>query len=251
MSLEIRQLPEYIFKTTYTTNQAVLYYGANNGVEFRKYLEIPILGPDEFEVPVLAFPKFIQAVKRDADIGKEAIVAELYSYNKELRYTTVNRYMRDVLVDYFNDNYLLKCIVKDKDVIHNYYGTHGAVFLEDFTPVMMCSWVLWRRLIEEENRTQYIYEPQYPIVRIDPSIYLNQADSMEKFIIRKFIPACLEHDVKTDINCGRFRNQVYKYPSIRIEKSPFRIRQHEEPDINTTNESLRQIVINHPEEIIQ
>lgn len=256
MSLELNDLPRAVFRTTHISNLARRWYGRNIEVAGAiKYMEVPITG-DEFEIPVVAFMTFMEMVQNNKDLDHEAIVLSLYSREEPLRYTTVDRYMRDVLVDDFKRNRLLKCTAKGKDCVKTYYATHGAVFTEDFTPVFMCSWMMKKcyRTLEDGN-LEIHYKFLYPIIRIDPGIYLSQQGTMEKFLIKKFTTLALTDQVCTPqrylpdrIIPGLSDRYI---PSLRVEGSPFHIREACEPDINTTNEKLRQTVLEHVEEVMQ
>lgn len=259
MSLELNQLPRYVYQATYTTSQAVGYYGSNNTPGVRKYLEIPI-DQEEFEVPIFAMQIFKDIVKQNLDTQTQAIAVELYSRERDLRYVSVERYMRDVLVDEFARNRLLKCYAKTKEGTVKYYGTHGAVFNEEFTPVAMCSWQL-RRINcfnDESGETEIRYAFVRPIFRIDPLLYTNQQDTMEKFLAKKFINLLLSDTVLTPhrdnllqriILTGSYIDNMN--PSIYIERNPFNITTISEPTIDTTNEELREAALEHIDEVIQ
>lgn len=267
MSLELNDLPRAVFRTTHISNLARGWYRAGEIAGAIKYMEVPITG-DEFEIPVVAFMTFMEMVQNNKDLDHDAIVLNLYSTEDSLRYTTVDRYMRDVLVDDFKRNRLLKCTAKGKDCVKTYYATHGAVFTEDFTPVFMCSWMMKREDVVQPYRNEdgmpdmhhvTMYKFLYPIIRIDPGIYLSQQDTMEKFLIKKFTTLALTDQVCTPqrylpdrIKVSGTSDSSDRYiPSLRVEGSPFHIREACEPDINTTNEKLRQTVLEHVEEVMQ
>ena len=266
MSLELNQLPRYVFQAAYTTNKAIGYYGSNNTPGARKYLEIPI-NKDVFEVPIFAMLTFIDLVKNNLDNTTQAIAAQLYSRERDLRYVSVDRYMRDVLVDDFQRNRLLKCYAKSKEGNVKYYGTHGAVFNEEFIPVAMCSWLIERVVVEESDKDELgmnnIYRREkyrfvHPIFRIDPHIYVSQQDTMEKFLAKKFVALLLSEGVLTPhrdnlpqkiLLTGSYSDNMS--PSIYIENNPFSVTTISEPTIDTTNEELREAALEHIDEVIQ
>lgn len=260
MSVTLSTLPDSIFQSTNLCNRAVGYASSSYKITgLKKYIEIPI-DQDEFEVPIFAMTKFIELVKNNLDTDFQVMAAELYSRNAPLRYVSVERYMRDVLLDIFSKNGLLKCPAKSKDGTVTYYATHGAVFNSFLEPVAMCSWQFKRYLCEDTTvkNTRPTYSFVRPIFRIDPSVYMSQNDAMEKFLIKRFSTALLSlckvsTPLRKELPARIVTISEYKdliAPSVRIEKIPFNINPISEPTIDTTNEELRRTALNYVEEIV-
>lgn len=257
MSVQLADLPRYVFSTSHITNRATSYHynDSRRFEDHRKFMEIP-LNNVVFEVPVIAFQSFLHLVRHGLDNTSSEIVVELFSEEDDLRYVSVDRYMRDVLVDDYSCNHLLKCMAKNGQNQVKYYGTHGAVFDSQFNPVMMCSWLMEKTVaLDSDAGITYKYKFLCPIVRIDPYVYLSQKDSMEKFIVRKFANQCIDNlrtpNVGILVHEFTNGNGSLLHLSLRIEPNPFPITILSAPDINTTNEELRQVALEHINDIIQ
>ena len=260
MSFELSDLPRHVFGSTYSYTRAVNYWDYSPS-SARKYIEIPI-NKKTFEVPMLAMFDFIDLVENNNDKDIQALAVELYSQSHKLRYVSVDRYMRDVLVDSFKEHRLLICIAKYKDTIVKYYGTHGAVFNDALSPIAMCSWLMETvPCLPQEGSNSPFWKYRFirPILRISPSTYINPQDSMEKYIVKKFINACLTTTVylPKDTEGSRFLPTredsnvvVPMVPVIHIEENPFNIVSVNEPTIDTTNEELRETALQHINEIV-
>lgn len=228
-----------------------------------RYMEIPIC-QEVFEIPIFAFEAFLKAVKEGKDTQSNAIAVMLNTIGKEPRYKTLDRYMRDVLLEGYRDSRLVKLEVKQGNDNLMYYGTMGAVFDKDFKPLAICSYQVKREVDvvtnpdeQEESITKYKF--LNPILRVDPYAYLYKTTSMERFIVNKMINTCLEDgafmpmDYDVDRHFVIPRDQAIKnYPvKIEIDECPFLIHQTDSPSISTNNQKLLQLAIDHIEELIQ
>ena len=222
------------------------------------YIEIPIK-EDVFEVPIFALDAFVKAVGQNRDIGTEAIVAALNTLDRTSDYKSVERCMKDILVEDFLNSRLVKINVKDGEDTVLYYGTQGAVFKADFTPIMVASWQ-FERYIEtiissgEGEIAEVKYKFLKGILRVDPGVYVNKADPMEKFIVNKIINTCLTNIIRTPPagHLGTHFSVTAAVPfQVEIGYNPFIIHDADTPSISTTNEQLLQAVLDHTEEVMQ
>lgn len=246
MSTEINnQLLRHIFENN--LHSYGLYHSQFNPPIKHKFLEIP-LTDTTFEVPVLVLNTFFKIVEDGLD--KNSIVVDLYYNGMEPRYKSVGRYMKEVLLQPISPYKLIKCSAKGKDRVYTYYGTGGAVFYEDFTPAMMCSWMLEKVFIQNTIKYNFLY----PIYRINPNTFINQKDEMEKFLAKKLLNPCLTSSLYAPTiriqQIDTYENVNNFIPSVRIENSPFKIKSVTEPTIDTSNEELRQVALRNVEEIV-
>lgn len=227
-----------------------------------KYLEIPI-NEDVFEVPLFAFLSFVNAVKDNKDTSTNAIVTVLKCINYTSGYKTVDRCMRDVLYENYRNSKLVVVEAKKGDDTIRYYGTHGAVFNDDFQPIAMCSWQIeryWNDIKEIDGKVKgkvARYKFLKPILRISPYVYLEKDDTMERYLVNKLMTACLENGVNyppSGYTGDRFDTPSWQecaHIKIEIDYTPFVVRETLAPSISTSNKQLLQLAIDHIEEVLQ
>ena len=254
MARDLEQAIESAFRgmNTYTRGCQYWYGDRPIPVSTKKYMEIPI-EEDIFELPVFALSDFNELTRDNKDLSTEAITAMLFSLNKEPRYKSLDRYMRDIILEQFTHSRLVKCEVKQGTETILYYGTHGAVFDKYFKPMMMCLWQMKRKWINEETRKYHFIKP---ILRIDPECYIRQWDPMQRWIAKKAASAALSETIyrpyRRDLT-DAFEETPYDSQAeltVEIGKSPFKIRTADIPSISTTNESLLQLAIDHIDEVV-
>ena len=242
---------ETIFSTLRSWHRANPYYGPgtpiNNTV---KYMEIPI--SHTFEVPMFLLKGFSDAVGRKLDIGKDCIAVRIMTKEHESRYSSLERIMQDILLEPYNGSWLVKVSVKAGNAIDKYYCTHGAIFNENFSPLMLCSWQLTRGWLTPNDPKYWFTKP---VIWIHPSVYTNRATKMNKFIADKVVTHLLQtgitHPRLCDVGGSFMRTSSDCLPKVVIDEFPFVLRDAEVPSISTTNEQLLQLALDHVEEVIQ
>ena len=208
-----------------------------------KYLEIPI--GDTFELPVFALDAFSKNIEKHPDM--DMLVAPLYSMGTKPNYVTLNRYMKDVLIE-CNDTHLIELGIPG-DPPFKYYGTHGAVFDENLKPVMICSWQILRKPSTSEERL-YDYFFERPLIRISPDCFQAQSNPMERFIAKKFPMEILSiRRVNPQIPESPIRYSGSYNIKIEIDVSPFILKQVKYPSVSVTDNDLLQIARDYIEEI--
>ena len=214
-----------------------------------KFLEVPINTPT-FELPIFMMDAFTKMMVDRTYNDVEAMVCKLYTTRLIPSYVTLNRYMQDIINASYKDNSLVLLPVKQGNETKYYFGTKGAIFNEDFLPLMVCSWIVERTEEDnEESDRPTKFNLIKPIVRIDPSCYLTQNNQMEKFIVKKVPEAILNHRI---IHVGSFAfNVCSRQPKIEIDNSPFNIRVTSAPTLSTNNEDLLRIAKEHMDEFLQ
>lgn len=226
------------------------YYGRHaydNPTTVKKYMEIPI-GSDVFELPLLAFEDF----KSMHMNGKESdmIVASLYSCGQTSNYKSLDNIMKDVLSTHFNKHL---CKVQISNSPNTYYATFGAVFDENFTPLMMLSWIMERKA-NAEGVVKYHYKN--PLLRLNPYPCLNKEDALQKFICGRMMTTTLGTIVyiPSPYGCRDFIESdaylSFNHVKIEIDECPFVIRGTDTPSISVTNEGLLQLAADHIDEIV-
>lgn len=229
-----------------------------------RYMEIPIV-QDVFEVPLFAFNTFVYAVGQNIDSQAAAIVVSLDTMENTPSYVTVDRFMRDVLLERYSTSRLVLLEVKQGNDTLTYYGTQGAVFDRDFNPLMICSYQLERVWTVEANAGEpdkevVRYKFLQPILRINPNTFLYKESSMERFLVNKLMTNCLENKFNLpyayNLASGRFispsnYDDVLMPVKVEICDCPFQIHETETPSISTTNQQLIQTAIDYLDELIQ
>lgn len=228
-----------------------------------RYMEIPV-SEDVFEIPIFAFKSFVDSVKEGTD--SQAIAVMLNTEGRVPKYKSVDRYMRDVLLEGYKNSRLVKLEVKQGNDTIIYYGTQGAVFDKNFKPLAICSYQLEREKGEvvvinsgEQDQAITRYKFLRPILRVDPYAYLWKVSPMERFIVNKLMNTCLDegaflpmaYDVNEHFDIPS-NQDTKKYPvKIEIDECPFLVHQTATPSISTDNRQLLQLAIDHIDELIQ
>jgi len=220
----------------------------NTPITVKKYMEIPI-GSDVFELPLLAFDGFkeMHQNRKEGDM----IAASLYSCGLSSTYKSLDSIMKNVLSTPFNKHL---CKVQIPNSTNTYYATFGAVFDENFTPLMMLSWIM-ERGVSEEGVIKYRYKK--PLLRLNPYPCLNKEDALQKFICGRWMTAALGETIYAPsfYNCSSFLEQSgnlrFNHVKVEIDECPFVIRSTDVPSISVTNENLLQLAADHIDEILQ
>lgn len=221
-----------------------------NREEGIKYMVIPI-SEKPMEIPTFVLSQF----ETDFRLihGRDALIVTLKHLGKNTNYKTLDASLRDSLTSTYTNDYLIK-LPNVKDTTRKYYVTCGAIFDENFKPIMMQSWEAKKAL--SDKATAY-YDFLRPILRISPEVFINKSNSIERYIINKIVPTALSlnfigapaahgHDLFMGDNLGkRFKAKVV------IDKIPFEIKSVNVPSISTTNEELLNIALDNIDELIE
>lgn len=257
-----RTLEETISRLYEGDSRSLCWWSSGHGLSNPnvRYMDIPI-NQEVFEIPLLALDTFVNVIKNHTDDTTSFIAVSLNTVGREPRYKTVDRFMRDVLLEGYKGSRLIKLEVKQDSDTVLYYGTQGAVFDKEFNPIMICSYQIQRleRTVEvnagEPDRIEYQYKLLRPILRVDPQVYLRKGNPLEKFIANKMVNGCLEDTFNLPPDhmlCRNFIRNDEKLPvKVIIDTCPFRPHQADTPSISTTNQKLLQVAIDHIDELIQ
>jgi hypothetical protein len=224
-----------------------------SSITARKYMEIPINTDDfEFELPLLAFDDFIKMHqnRKEGDV----LVASLYSCGLSSTYKSLDSIMKDVLSTSF-DKHL--CTIQITGSPNIYYATFGAVFDENFTPLMMLSWVMEKRT-NSEGIIKYHYKR--PLLRLNPHPCINKGDALQRFLASRMLTTTLSTTayIPYFYNCDGFieQHRVFSirdgyHIKVEIDECPFTIKGIDTPSISITNEDLLQLAADHIDEVLQ
>lgn len=211
------------------------------------YMEIPING-QAFEVPLFAMSSFNRIL--EGGVSADVITVYIKTIGNVPRYKSVDRYMRDILVNRYSSKLIVLKVAQGNETI-TYYGTAGAVFDEHFSPIMLCTWKIEKIF---HDGLGYRFKFIRPILYIEPSIFLTKKDPMEKYIVNKIFPECLKlelSDYRT-FNCINFPEESNGLTvKVEVDKMPFNTRKVSVPSISTTNQQLLQAALDHIDELIQ
>jgi hypothetical protein len=223
-----------------------------------KYMEIPISG-NTILMPIFAFNTFYHLVKEERDGDIDSIVVKLDTTGKIPRYKSLDRNMKDVLLEGYPGTRLVKVKVKDsEDTEITYYATGGAIFDMDLNPLMICYY-----LIRKDNRSTVnsgepdtavtTYKVVKPVLWVDYRPVIAKSDPMEKFIANKMVNTCLEgnYNLGPHYMNRRFLRAIDRKVRVEIDRCPFNIFVTDTPSISTTNQQLIQVAKDHIEELTQ
>lgn len=151
----------------------------------RKFLVVDTsLDNGEFEIPVIARVPALRVMKRESGErrGTNRTVIPLYNT------ATVRKRSADLIFQYivrlgsFNKR-LIKIITSKGQT---YYGGYGILLDADWNPLMLAT--LLARRISDLNSPSMELCFYKAVLHVSPKVFLNQADLMEKSIIKKVIP---------------------------------------------------------------
>lgn len=233
-------------------------YSLNRGISFTSkssYMLIPVTG-DNIEIPTMAMYSLYKVADKITNKKPiDTIVINLENTGGFTTYKSVDACFRDAFrVSYQNAR--LRKLITVGNPEKTYYGTYGAIFDENFKPVVMLSWEL-KKIYRDDEQDSFKYKFIRPILRVAPEVFINKSNTVERFIINKLIPTTLSlTHIYPPINPG---NRIFDSGSIGydrkakilIEDCPFVIKETDVPSISTTNEELLGTALNYIDEIIE
>lgn len=201
------------------------------------YLEVPVKEAS-FELPcfVAASVSSIPFYR----IGVDTIVVSLDTRNLVPEYSSLMAYMKEVLLNDFGIDRLIRITTEQQGSPKSYYATYGAIFDDAFHPLLMCS----RQMqIADRNGEPYLIKRK-PIIRVSADCFMMKSNPIERFIAGKFLQTALE--------CRSRCVYIPDIPSLSIEIGdfPFRLKSTSTPSISTSNEELLQVAKNNINEVM-
>lgn len=231
-------------------------YSISRSISFTdksSYMLIPVTG-DNIEIPTMAM--YSLPTLENKILQKEPIDALVVNLNNNGGYSTfksVSASIRDAFTVLYKNAHLRK-LVTVGDPEKTYYGTYGAIFDENFKPIVMLSWEL-KKIYRDDEQDPFRYKFISPILRVAPEVFINKSNTVERFIINQILPTALSI---TYLSSPIFhRSMIYESNSgnckvkVLIEKIPFIIKETDVPSISTTNEELLGTALNYIDEIVE
>nr|DAE12440.1 MAG TPA: hypothetical protein [CrAss-like virus sp. ctjK323] len=238
---------ECVAANTYSISRSISFTDKSS------YMLIPVTG-DNIEIPTMAM--FSLPTLENKILQKEPIDALAVNLNNNGGYSpfkSVSASIRDAFTVLYKNAHLRK-LVTVGDPEKTYYGTYGAIFDENFKPIVMLSWEL-KKIYRDNEQDPFRYKFIRPILRVAPEVFINKSNTVERFIINQIIPTALSI---TYLSSPIFhRSMIYESNSgnckvkVLIEKIPFIIKETDVPSISTTNEELLDTALNYIDEIIE
>lgn len=233
-------------------------YSISRSISFTdksSYMLIPVTG-DNIEIPTMAM--YSLPTLENKILQKEPIDALVVNLNNSGGYSSfksVSASIRDAFTVLYKNAHLRK-LVTVGDPEKTYYGTYGAVFDENFKPIVMLSWEL-KKIYRDDEQDPFRYKFIRPILRVAPEVFINKSNTVERFIINRIIPTALSINYLSSPSC--YKSKIYESNStncntkvkVLIEKIPFIIKEADVPSISTTNEELLSTALNYIDEIVE
>lgn len=217
------------------------------------YLIVPCAG-DKKEIPVFILEQYLEhLVGKTIDDEPDYISVALECQDYRSSYSTFNYIIRDTLSDCYVKHKLVPLQGKDGDTVHNYWGTKVTLFSDDLKPLMMCTWLLEKRQVENSRGGVFKNYMVKPLIRISPDFFLAKQDNVSRFILKNMIPKLLQRGIDVPslygTNCVRSLTPPLYTPTVIIEDIPFQLKRVSRPSISTTNESLLQLALDNLDDL--
>lgn len=213
------------------------------------FMTIPLKENDVFEVPVNAL-RPLSDIKNNLDtVGSLAMAltpSDFVPY-----YKTLDATVRHSLFRYTEGAKLLR--ITNMADAGPYYCSFGAIYDSDYYPIMMCSWLVQAIKQPEDSEIPYTIHLVKPILRVDPQVFIDKSNPVERYIVNKIVPSAL---TISPGHCYRLpyrlsdSNQSFRV-KVEIDKCPFRITKPVTPTIETTNEALLSVALDNIDDIIK
>lgn len=147
---------------------------------FKYYIEVPI-NKDNIVLPIWCINNVLSYYSKDLNITKFIVdIDSIYDFSSTVK-------TADAMLKHFfsyNSNAKLSAISNGKS--KKYYGSKGIIFDENFR-ILMCMYIPI-----EYDANSHIGIPKRPILQVNPSVFLDQQEFMNKAIIQKIIPLSQE-----------------------------------------------------------
>lgn len=210
---------------------------------FSKYLEIPIT--KEIEYPIFVKEEMdsmlndILSENEEVRFNIEKVIVPIYSTSAIGRYKTA-----DIMIRHFFDcSYRLSVCNNGKGEF--FFGGPGIILDADFNILFLLS---FKVALQGDK-----WVLQRPIVRVDNSVFVDQQKFMNKAIIQKLLPLCLEPvRIGVDSQNNNFVQELrIPYCDIIVQDCKTLLTSPKEPSVNIDmNKELNQTLVDNVNEIM-
>lgn len=213
------------------------------------FMTVPLKENDAFEIPVTALKPLSNSRN---SIGTVDNIAMFLSSNDYVPfYKTLDATLKNTLHKTSEGAKLLRITHSNDE--HPYYCSFGAIYDRNYHPIMMCSWIVQLIKEPEVSEAPYSFHLVRPILRVDPQVFIDRSNPIERYIVNKIIPAALtispNHCYHLPFSI-RDSSRSFRV-KVEIDNCPFRITKPVTPTIETTNEALLKVALDNIDNIIE
>ena len=221
-----------------------------NNNTFNRSLIVKVDG-DEVEIPVIAREHFEGIISNGiwySSVKKiKTIILPLYENSIPQNRRTFDSFMRQFFSTSY-DNRLIKVTSNKGEV---YYGGRGLIFDYRYNPLILCT-LRAKRVLEEGNiHPQMVY--YRPVIYVSPTVFEESDRLVNKGIIKKLIPYCVNRGIVFPSSRYGFRSipEDNKAMVIVDKLDRFFIKPIAPKPQNDIEESLNECLVDNIEDILQ
>lgn len=250
LNVNTRNSLRQMFKYYEGTNEVKLVsdLDLDTNTVFNQSLLIDIKS-DEIEVPIIVkkhCEKFVlDTLDYPYSYSTEKIILPLYNNSLfPLRRRTFDNILNTIIDTPYSTR--IQKIITTKDNI--YYGGKGILLDSDFSPLFICTIIA--RKVKENNQNYLLY--YRPICHINPKVFLDSNNLVNKGIIKKLIPFFASEEVffPEDATKVRYALESRKVKVIVDNFDSLFIRPVKPTPSACSNEALNQCLVDNIEDIL-
>lgn len=246
--LKLDRLLRNVWESRYCSNNQCIYTNLKENSKI--VMDIPIYSDKEFELPIFAVDIFVEKLPTINVRNSECCIKAIFTpYKNNNLYDTVDSNIRLVI-----DNVPRNKLIRFTDNSTVYYGTRGLILDSQLKPMVTLSWVMRPMIVDDKLKFSF----EYPLMRISPQCFINQGNAVERYISKKLPATALSECYYIPFRDNWIYNTLDSNGNIRrpkckviIEDNPLKMSLVDTPSILTTSAGLRELVLNHIDEVMQ
>lgn len=230
-----------------TPNSLYPHLSLDNNEVFKKNLIIEV-DKDEIEIPVIVRRHCeleILSSLNISDSNIKNIIVPLYDnalYTAKRTFDTIIKYIF-TRVKY---NARLQRIITGTDKV--YYGGNGIILDESYTPLLLCT--LLAKVVYDKDKKDNSISYHRPICYVNPKVFLEPNDLINKGIIKKIIPYYTNNNIYYPID-SLFRNNLYTNKvKVVIDNFDRFFTEPVKPTSTCSNDTLNECLIDNIDDIM-